>query len=233
MLLWGGQLVSWIGTEISGLAFFFINIPLQLERATPKKALHKEAYEGLVFLWKQPTIRFLNILTAGRTIIASGVYLLVIVIAKEHHASSLIIGTIFAFGAIGGIIGSLAASRIHKHFSFSKLLIATTSLNFLVFTMYAFAYTDLALALITAALFAVSPLYEVTTSTYTVSVVPDFIRGRVTSLTRLVVLGAYSLGFFVTGILLQYFVSTWTIIIFSCLLLLLALMTVLNKTLAN
>ncbi len=118
MLLWGGQLVSWIGTEISGLAFFFINIPLQLERATPKKALHKEAY-------------------------------------------------------------------------------------------------------------------EVTTSTYTVSVVPDFIRGRVTSLTRLVVLGAYSLGFFVTGILLQYFVSTWTIIIFSCLLLLLALMTVLNKTLAN
>jgi MFS family permease len=238
----GGFLYQSIGAAIAFLAdalsyfvnaisIFFINIPLQTERAVAKKAFHKEVFEGLLFLWKQPTIRFLNILTAGRTMVASGTYLLVIVIAKEYHTSSFLIGAIFAIGAIGGIVGSLFASRIHKHFSFSKLLIATTSLNFMIFTMYVFAFTGIALAIITAALFAVNPLYEVTTASYTVPAIPDTLRGRVTSLTRLVILAAYSSGFFLTGIFLQYVGSTWTIAIFSCILLTLALLVILNKSL--
>jgi len=75
------------------------------------------------------------------------------------------------------------------------------------------------------------PVFEITTATYTVSVVPDAIRGRILSLTRLVVLGAYSLGFFVTGILLQFVGSTRTIVIFSCLLFFLALIVIFNKSL--
>jgi MFS family permease len=216
---------------VNAVSIFFINAPLQLERTTLKKALHKEVLEGLLFLWRQPTIRFLNLLSAGRTMLESGLYLLVIVLAKEHHATSFIIGSIFAFGALGGLIGASFASRIHQRLSFSTLLIATTTLNFLVFTLYAFATTDLALAIITAALFAINPVYEVTTASYTVSIVPDAIRGRILSLTRLVVLGAYSLGFFVTGIFLQFVGSTRTIVIFSCLLLALALMVIFNKAL--
>jgi hypothetical protein len=100
-----------------------------------------------------------------------------------------------------------------------------------VFTLYAFASNDLSLAFITAALFAIVPIFEITTATYTVSVVPDAIRGRILSLTRLVVLGAYSLGFFVTGIFLQFFGSTRTIVSFSCLLLVLAFMVFFYKPL--
>ncbi len=96
-------------------------------------------------------------------------------------------------------------------------------LNFLVFTLYAFALNDLSLAFITAALFAIFPIFDITNATYTVSVVPDAIRGRILSLTRLVRKGADSLGFFVTGILLHGVGSSSTIVIFSCLLLVLAL----------
>jgi hypothetical protein len=100
-----------------------------------------------------------------------------------------------------------------------------------VFTLYAFASNDLSLAFITAALFAIVPIFEITNATYTVSVVPDAIRGRILSLTRMVMLGANSLGFFVTGILLHFVGSTSTIIIFSCLLLVLALAVIFNKSL--
>jgi len=216
---------------VNAVSIFFINVPLQLERPTQKKSFHKELLAGILFLWRQPIIRFLNLLSAGRTMLESGLYLLIIVVAKEHHASSLIIGSIFAIGALGGLIGSSLANRIHKRLSFSTLLITTTTLNFLVFTLYAFATNDLALAIITAALFAIVPVFEITTATYTVSVVPDAIRGRILSLTRLVVLGAYSLGFFVTGIFLQFFGSTRTIVIFSCLLFVLALTVIFNKSL--
>jgi hypothetical protein len=83
----------------------------------------------------------------------------------------------------------------------------------------------------TAALFAIVPVFEITNATYTVSVVPDAIRGRILSLTRLVMLGANSLGVFITGILLHFVGSTRTIVIFSCLLLVLALMVILYKPL--
>lgn len=216
---------------INAVSIFLINAPLQLERTASRNSLGKEMHEGLLFLWRQPIIRFLNVLTAGRTALASGLYLLVIVLAKEHHASSFIIGSIFAIGALGGILGSFFASRIHKHFRFHTLLIATTSLNFLVFTMYGFASNDIALAIVTAALFTINPLYEVTNASYTVSVIPDALRGRVISLTRLIVLGAYALGFFAVGIFLQSLGSIWTIAIFSCLLLILALMVIFNGSL--
>lgn len=216
---------------VNAVSVFFINVPLQLKRTTQKKALHTEIFDGLLFLWRQPIIRFLNLLSAGRTFLTSGLYLLVIVLAKALHTSSFIIGSIFAIAALGGLMGASFASRIHKRYRFSTLLIATTTLNFLVFTLFAFASNDLTLAIITAALFALIPIYEITTATYTVSVIPDAIRGRILSLTRLVMLGAYSLGFFVTGVLLQFAGSIRSIIIFSCLLLILALTVIFYKPL--
>jgi MFS family permease len=213
---------------VNACSIFFINVPLQAEKSNTNDSLRIQIREGVQWWWKQPTLRFLNVLTAGRTVIASGLYLLIIVLAKQHHASSLVIGFIFTFGALGGIIGSLFASRIHQRFSFRELLAGTTSLNCFIFACYVFASTDVVLAAVTAALYIVSPLYEVTTSTYAASVVPDTIRGRITSLSRLVILGSYSLGFFATGLSLQFFGTMWTIIFYSCLLLLLALMAMFN-----
>ncbi len=147
---------------VNAISIFFIHVPLQLERTTKKKAFHKEVLEGGLFLWRQPMIRFLNLLSAGRAMFESGLYLLLIVVAKEHHASPLIIGSIFVIGALGGLIGASLASRIHKRFSFGTLLRTASMLNFLVFTLYAFASNDLLLAFITAALFAIVPLFEIT-----------------------------------------------------------------------
>jgi predicted MFS family arabinose efflux permease len=213
---------------INSIAIFFINVPLQGERVKTNTSLSEEIREGATWLWHAKTVRFLNILTAGGTIVTAGLYLLIIVIAKQHQASSGVIGIILAVGAAGGIIGSLCANRIYKRFRFHHILIATTTLSFLIFTLYFFAYNTIMLAAITTTLNAVTPVYEVTAFTYNVSVIPDRIRGRVISITRLVVLGCYSLGFFVMGSTLQWIGTTWSILVFSCLLLLLALLTVWN-----
>ncbi len=216
---------------VNAISIFFINVPLQLERPTSKKDFHKEVIEGVLFLWRQPMLRFLNLLSAGRAILKSGLYLLIIVVAKEHNASPLIIGSIFAIGAAGGIIGASLASPIYKRFSIGTLLRTASILNFLVFTLYIVASNDLSLAFITAVLFAIFPIFDIINATYTVSVVPDAIRGRITSLTRMVRLGANSLGFFVTGTLIHVVGSPGTIIIFSCLLLILTLAVIFYKPL--
>ena len=183
------------------------------------------------FLWRQPILRFLNLASAGRAMLEAGLYLLIIVVANEHNASPFLIGSIFAIGAIGGIIGASFASPFHKRFSLGTLIRTASMLNFLVFTMYIFASNGLSLALITVALFAIVPFYEITNATYTLSVVPDAIRGRITGLTRMVRSGANSLGFFITGALLHVAGSISTIIIFSFLLLVLALAALFYKPL--
>lgn len=216
---------------VNAISIFFINVPLQVDRVKTNTSFRAEIREGMVWLWHEKTVRFLNILTAGGTIVTAGLYLLIIIIAKQHQASSGMIGLILAIGAVGGIAGSFCANKIHRRFRFQHILIATTTLSFLIFTLYFFAYNTIILAAITAALDAVTSIYEVTAFTYGVSVIPDRIRGRVTSITRLVVLGCYSFGFFIMGTLLQWVGTTWSIVVFSCLLLILALMTVFTVSL--
>lgn len=167
---------------VFAISIFFINVPLQVERVKTNTSFREEIRAGIVWLWHEKAVRFLNVLTAG-------LYLLIIIIAKQHQASSGAIGLILAVGGAGGIAGSLCANSIHKRFRFHHILIATTTLSFLIFTLYFFAYNTIILAAITVALNVVSPIYEVTSFTYSVSVIPDRIRGRVTSITRLVVLG--------------------------------------------
>jgi predicted MFS family arabinose efflux permease len=215
---------------INAISLFFITAKLQEDKHKGQTSLVTDVHEGIMWLWKQPTLRFLNILTAGRTIIASSLYLIVISIARQHHSSSFDIGLIFALGAVGGLIGSLFASHIHQRYSFRTLLRLTTSLNCVIFACYAFAYNDLLLGIVTSTLYMIAPIYEVTTATYSVSVIPDRIRGRTLSLTRLVVLASNSLGYVIAGWLLQFF-TPGTIPILSCLLLVLALMTLFSPLL--
>ena len=214
---------------INAFSIFFINIPLGTETPTERKAIRHEIKEAILWFWHQPLLRFLNLLTAGRTILAAGLYLLIIVLAQENQASSLFIGLIFAIGACGGILGSLVAAKLHNRFGMKQLLTGISLLSLLIFSLYAVAINNFLLAGITALFYAADPLYYVIVSSYSAKTVPDEIRGRVSSLTRLVVLGAYSFGFFVTGNLLQYFGSRWTIGIFSGLLFLLFVMTALYK----
>lgn len=214
---------------INAFSIFFINVPLSVETPAERKAIHYEIRDAFLWLWHQPLLRFLNFLTAGRTIISAGIYLLLIVLAKEHHASGLFIGIIFAAGAGGGISGSLISAKIHNSFGMKQLLIGVSLLSFLIFSLYAFAVNNFLLAAITALFYILDPLYNVTISSYSARIIPDEIRGKVSSLTRLVVLGAYSFGFFITGNLLLDFGSKWTIEVFSCFLFFLFLITLLNK----
>jgi hypothetical protein len=95
--------------------------------------------------------------------------------------------------------------------------------NRLIFTSYTLAYNVVSLAIITAAFFIMQPLHDVTTSTYIASHILGRLRGRITSLTRLIVLSSFSLGYVIVGFSPQFFSGLWTISIFSALLLTVAL----------
>ena len=153
---------------------------------------------------------------------------MIIVLAKREHASSVAIGAIFACGALGGLLGATVAGRIRRRYRARTILIATTGVTLFLVTSYIGATTVPLLAVVTAALYTAGPPFEVTAGTYSASIVPEALRGRVVGLLRLVELGSYSLGLAVTGALLQSAGNTWTIALLSAALLALTLFAALD-----
>jgi predicted MFS family arabinose efflux permease len=218
---------------VNALSIFFITVPLRTETASEKRAMHLEIREAVAWYRKQPVIRFLNLMTAGRIGVEAALYLLVVVLAKHDHASSFSIGLIFAVAAVGGMLGSFLAPKIHRQHKLKHLLLGVSIVSTIAFCFYGFADNVTALATVTALYYAVDPLFHVTTSSYSAEITPDDLRGRVLSLTRLQVLAANSLGFFLVGQSLEFLSTTTTIYLLAAVLLVLAAAIAANAQLSR
>lgn len=224
-------LTDGISYFINAFSIFFITSSLRSEKVNFQTRLHEEIHEGFLWFWHHHAIRFLTALYAGITIVAIGMYLLIIVIAKSYHASSISIGIILGISAGGGIFGAIVAPFIHKHFSFRKIIVISLISFSFVFGLFFFASNLLLLALVATLMNIIAPIFDVTIYSYTASAIPNEIRGRVTSVTRLSAWGAISLGYFLMGLSLQFLGITKTIAVFLGFLIFLSLLTLLNKTL--
>src|SRR6266446_3916665 len=218
---------------VNAISIFFITSSLKTETISERRAMHIEIKEAFDWYRKQPVIRFLNLMTAGRIGVEAALYLLIVVLAKQHHASSFAIGLIFAVAAIGGMLGSFLAPRVHRKYKLKQLLLGVSVVSTIVFCLFGFADSVVVIAMVTALYYAVDPLFHVTTSSYSAEVIPDNIRGRVISLTRLQVLAANSLGFFLVGQALEYLSTATTIYLFVTLLFLLSVAIATNSRLSR
>ena len=222
-----------ISYAVSVCSLFFIRVKFQKERVAVRRKLWVEIREGLAWLWHHPLIRFIAIMTGGYNLISSGFILIIIVLAQRQHASSFIIGLIFAIGGIGGIIGAVVAPFFQKRLSFGQAIIGTMWLGALFMPLYAIAPNPLVLGIITAAAFIAGPLYNVVQFSYRSALIPDELQGRVNSVFRLIAFGGQPLGLALTGVLIQNVGVIQAILIDSVVLALLALAATLNGHVRN
>jgi MFS family permease len=214
-----------ISYAVSVGSLFLIKAQFQEERSLTRRRLRVEILEGLVWLWRQPLIRYIAFLTGGWNFATAGSTLFLIVLAQQQGASPVVIGTLFAIGGVGGIVGSILGSPIQRRFRFGPVIIATVWISALVFPLYAIAPNPFWLGAISAALFVTGPIYNVVQFSYRLSLIPDELQGRVNSVFRLLAFGFQPLGLALTGLLIQTIHVLPTILVFSACMLLLALTT--------
>jgi predicted MFS family arabinose efflux permease len=214
---------------VSVLSLFFIRTKFQGERVAARRSLWVEIKEGLSWLWHQPIIRFMAILTGGNNLLSAGFVLVIIVLAQHMHASPFTIGLIFAIGGIGGIVGAIIAPPLQKRVSFGQAIIGTSWLFGLFTLCYIFASNLLILGIITALIFICGPTCNVVSVSYRLTLMPDELQGRVNSAFRLIAFCGQPLGLAVTGVLLQTINAVPTVLIMAIGLLALALMATLNR----
>jgi MFS family permease len=223
-------LANAVSFAVSVLSLGFIRGNFQTAREeTTRQSLYRAISEGFTWLWKQPVLRFLTIIDGADSLRYGAGYLVILVLAKELHASAGEIGAIFTAAAVGALGGNLVSNRVRKMLSFGIIAVSMFWLEALVFPFYALAPNILVMAFIAIAEEFIAPIYTVTLNTYRQIATPDAMRGRTASTVQLVTQGAQSLGAIVGGILVQSVGARWSALILGAWLIMLAITTTLNK----
>ena len=191
--------------------------------------LHVEIAEGLRWVWHNPLIRYMAILTGGLNLINAAFPLIVIVLAKHLGAGDGEIGVIFSLGGIGGVVGSLVGGQIQRRFTFGQVIVAVVWLEALLFPLYAIAPSYILLGVIAGLIFVLGPIYNVVQFSYRLSIIPDALQGRVNSTFRLIAFGFMPVGAWLSGVLIERVGALDTVLVFAAWLLLLAGITTVNR----
>ena len=221
-------LMDAISYTIAAIALRLIRRPLPGVENVAGRSLRAEIGEGVGWLWRQPLVRYMAFLT-GALNFASGLDLIVIVIAQEQGASAATIGFLFALGGAGGLVGALLAPRIQRRFSFGQVIIALTWFSCAIFVVLAGARSLVAVAAIIIVFFVAMPAYDTVQYSYRLALIPNALQGRVNSAFRLVAQGMRPLGVALTGVLLERAGATTTLLCFAGWLLAVALLTTANR----
>jgi predicted MFS family arabinose efflux permease len=222
-----------ISYGVSVLSLFFIKTKFQEDRVAKPIRLWADIGEGLKWLWYQPIIRFIALLTGGITTPAVGYGLILIVLAQGQHASAFVIGLIFACGGFGSIIGALLVSPLQRRFKFGPLMIGATWAWALTWLFFSIAPNPLVLGIATSLSFIVVPIYNSVQFSYRLALIPDHLQGRVNSVFRLIAFGSEPIGLAVTGFMLQAIGPIPTILVLFVPQCALAIAATLNKHLRN
>lgn len=206
-----------VSYAVSVVTLLFIPARFQGERnAAARRSLRAEIVEGLVWLWRQPLIRFIAVLT-GVTNIPAFALIVIVVAQKQMHASAGVVGLIFTIGGIGAIIGAAVGPWIQKRASFAAVILSTMWLWTLLIPLYALAPSPVWLGVVVAITFLLSPIYNVVQMSYRLALIPDELQGRVNSVFRLIAFFGQPIGLAVTGLLLEKFNPLVTVLVFTVL----------------
>ena len=168
--------------------------------------------DGLRWLWRERFFRTCALLFAAGNPLFTGLYLLIVVLARQHHASSALVGVMLGIAAAGGLLGALLAPTLQRRVSIRTVLIGESCVMALVLPLLLLTREAVLLGLIVAAAELLTPLTNSIVVSYRVALTPDRLQGRVQAASTLLSFSAAWLGPLAVGYMLQNTDATTTIL---------------------
>jgi MFS family permease len=197
----------------SVVTLLFIHTEFQAEHTGARRRLHREILEGLDWIRHQPLVRFTGLMAANNGMAFTGLALVIIILARQQHASAATIGFMFAIASIGGTAGSFIATPIVRRVGFAAILIGTCWIAVLLTPLFLVITAPLVLGVLTGILWMNSTPFHLTTYIHRRALLPDELQGRVGSVFELSELGADAAGAAIVGVLLQTIGTRSTLLI--------------------
>lgn len=197
----------------SVVGIFFMRARFQEERTEAPRQIWREIGEGLVWLWRDPLLRFLALLTWGLITPVIGFTLILIILAQGLHATPLAIGILFGTGGVGSIAGAFLTNPLQRRFTFGQVMIGSAWVWAVSWLALAIAPNLWVLGIANGISFIIVPIYTATQFSYRLIVIPDQLQGRVQSIYRLLSFGSQPLGFVLTGFLISWVGAVWSVVL--------------------
>jgi MFS family permease len=169
---------------------------------TRQQGFYREIMEGVRWFWKHHLLRSLGFFAGTFNLVSAATMSIFVLFAQDVLGlSEAAYGVIFSAGAVGGILGSLAARRLSDRFGAGKILLLDASLSGLAFIGIGLTSRPVVVSLMFILISMSSMFGNVIIISLRQAIIPDSLLGRVSSAYRLLVLGALPLGAFFGGLL--------------------------------
>jgi MFS family permease len=171
----------------------------------PDRHLGREINEGLRFVLGNRMLRAIAICTgSGNLFTSMGFAVFYVLLARDLHLSPGVIGLISSLPAVGGLVGSLTASRIATRLGQGPTIwISALAFGVPMFA-YPFVHRDWTLAVMAVAqilVWAFGVVYNITQVSFRQGLCPPGLLGRMNATIRFMVWGTMPLGAFLGAVL--------------------------------
>lgn len=212
------------------LSVSVIRTPLAAPKRSGDRHLGRELREGLAFAWTHRFIRSTALLTVGSDFVINGLFLLLVVIVREDGGSATLIGIMLGIGAVGGVVGAVAAPYLRRRIHSLRLVIAGVAwMDAPLVALMAVTKNPLGLGILLGLMMAPWPFWNAVVGARTMTQVPDRLMGRVQSAVTVLGWAPVPLAPLTAGVLLQFTGRVPTILIFGLLMLGVAVTATLNR----
>jgi len=208
-------LVDAVSYLVSFIALLFIRRPLQQPRARQPTRLRTEIAEGLRWVWRQPFLRAAVGVIGGVNFVFNALTLVLVVRARELGASPALIGVMFAFAGVGGLLGSFVAPWVQRRYGARRVVVTIGWLWVAEIGVLALVPNTLSLGVVSGIGSFAAPAFNVVVNSHVYQVTPDRLLGRVRSAARLVAWGSIPLGTLAGGFLASAFGARTTMLILT------------------
>jgi MFS family permease len=210
---------------VSLVALLLVRRPFQKQEARPAEGgpgVLAEIKEGVGWVVRQPFVRVATVLVAGSNLLFQALFLAVIVLLHQAHASGAEIGYVLAAAGIGGAVGSFCATWFRRHTSLAAIVIGANWIWAILVPLVAFSRSPLLIGITVAGICFAGPVWNVAVEVFRYLITPDHLQGRVTSAVTLLAYGALPIGSLVGGLMLSHFSGRTTVLALSGFMLVLA-----------
>jgi MFS family permease len=196
---------------VSVISLLFIKVPFQAgQAARPLNTLWPDIKEGLRFVWHQPHLRWMMLLTTGSNFLLSPLLIIIVVVAKDHlHLDAWLLGLTLSSVGLGGLLGALLAPRFLARFKPMPLFFGTLALWTCAITILALADSAWLIIIGYGLVGLTDPIFSINVITYRSILTPDHLQGRVISSFRVLTFGIEPVGLALGGFLLGSLGPTW------------------------
>ena len=213
---------------VMAVAVMFIRADLG-PTTPPKESQRTGLSAGVKSLWSNRLLRDLTFLNTAGDFLFAGITLLMVILVRDSGASTASVGLVFSSAAVGGLIGSMVASRLEEHLGLPVAVIGKHILTAAIFPLLLSGLPAWGIALLWASISFQVSIVGVIQRKHVLLKTADELMGRVQAVTVFLSFGALPLGTAFTGFVLEYGGITTTLAAYSAILVLLAIASIVSR----